>query len=290
MKIWNKIKFPLLIGLIVLLLAFIRYLSLAAPSWAFDVLISLLYPLVVVRFLSQAYFESEILLEILLISLGVGAVICIPRPERFGKLRRYLLRPALASVIILVLSNAAISANDGWEDALYQRQLDASYQQIREFVDEADEAIAYNTSTHRFDDNFLDAFPELALDTVHLVDNQHKTVHYVTDVILIDYDTQRLGIVYFRYGDPEFYEYQLKPADQLPKNLLSQLSVDLPQSGASLYCYRVSAELKQYTSGFGLTMADGSIYTITGLSDEDYLFLGLNYPSIEIIDNFPSVS
>lgn len=283
MKIWNKIKYPLLIALIVLLLAFVRYVALAGPGWAYWLDTTLLFPLLFLRILSLDAFSSDILLDILLVAVGIGAVLFVPAPAKFGKLRRYLLRPALAAVAIVAISAAAINANDTWEDQLRQRKQDALFRDIRAFVDVADEVIAYNTHSQHFGDPFREAFPELLLETTHIVNDQKVPAYYYCDYILIDYDTHRVGFVYHRYGSLELFEYQLKAVDDYP-DLARQRTIDLPNSGASLICYRLSIELDQYTDGLALAMPDGSIYAITDLCRVDRLFLGIQNAALEFIE------
>ena len=272
MKIWNKVKFPLLIVLLVAVFAFIRYITMAVPSW---VNASLIYPLLVMRLLLEDTWTSVILLGI-----GAAIIMCVPCGGAWEKLRRFLLRPALAVLVILGLSNFAIAANDSWEDQLYQRRMYATYAQIHAFVDVADEAFAYNTHSQHFDNRFRKEFPQLLLETMHS-DGIH---YYYSDYILIDYDTHRVGVVYNQYGILRFFVYQLEPVDSYPV-LPQQNTIALSAPGATLKSFCRERELSQYTDGFALIKEDGSIYAITGLCDKKNLYLGLN-STVEPIGDF----
>ena len=279
MKVWNKVKYPLLIGLIVVLFALVRALAYTLPSGA----LTILYPLILIRLLSQDWFDSDILFDILLLAAVFFAVMYVPGPEKWGKFRRYLLRPAVAVLVTFGLSAAAVTGYQALEDWTYQKNRDTTYQNIADFLDEADEAIAYNTHSHHFDDRFRDAFPELLLETTHIIDNEPTTVYYYSDYILIDYDTQRIGFIYHQYGTLKFYEYQLKPADAYPE-LGRQRTIDLPDAGAELRCYRPGPTLSQYTDGFALTLSDGSIYTVTGLCRGTNFYLGLKDAQLTFLE------
>ena len=264
MKIWEKVKYPLLTALIGLLLAFIRYLALAVPSW---VNATFLYPLLVVRIFSRQWFHTDILLDVLLVAVGLWAVMLVPAPGEREKCRRYLLRPAITLAAALLLSNWAVAANDEWEDRLYQRQQDATYAAIHAFVETADEAYAYNTHSQHSGARFREEFPQLML-------MDHGSYFY-SDYIFIDYDTQRIGLAYHRHGTLRFYEYQLKSVETCP-DLPQQQNFALSAPGEALVSYCPSGELSQYTDGFALIMADGSVYAINGRCRGENLFLGLN--------------
>lgn len=264
MRTWNRIKFPLLMGLIALLLVFVRYIALAVPSWVNP---SLIYPLLVVRIFSQEWFQTDILMDILLAGIGIWALLLVPVEEENKRFVRRLLRAVIVLVAVFLLSGVAISFNDEWEDAMYQHQQDKTYEAIHAFVDVADAAFIYNNHSQHSAGRFREEFPQLLM-------MDHGSYYY-SDYLFIDYDTQRIGLAYHQYGSLKFFEYQLKPVAAAP-DLPQQHAVALSAPGATLFSYCPNQELHQYTTGFALVLADGSVYAITGLRDDNYLFLGLN--------------
>lgn len=52
MKTWNKVKYPLLIGLIVVLMILFRFFAMAGPSW---VPVTLYYPLIAFVFIFESF-------------------------------------------------------------------------------------------------------------------------------------------------------------------------------------------------------------------------------------------
>ena len=272
MKNRKKGMHLLLTALIALFLAFIRYLALAVPSW---VNVTIIYPLLVIRMFSQQWFHTDILLDVLLAAVGLWAVMLIPAQGKREKLCRYLLCPGIVLVAVFLLSNWAVAANDEWEDRLYQRQQDATFAALHAFVNAADAAFIYNNHSQHSAGRFREEFPQLLM-------MDHGSYYY-SDYLFVDYDTQRIGLAYHQYGTLQFFEYQLKPVAAAP-DLPQQHEVALSAPGATLHSYCPSAELHQYTTGFALILADGSVYAITGLRDGNYLFLGLNSELIPIED------
>jgi hypothetical protein len=262
LKIWYKVKPLLGVALITALFACFRYFMMAVPNW---VHLPLIYPLIVIRLLLTDSWAG-----ILLAGICAACVMLVPCYGDHVRTRRFLTRPAVAVMVMLLLSGWAIERNDVWEKQRYQRKLDTVYAQIHDFVEVADAALAYNTSSQHFGNRFREEFPELRLETMHS-DGVH---YYYSDYVLIDYDTKRIGIV-FNHPDISFFTYQLKPADTYPKHGI-QGGASLCAPGATFYSYWAQGDMPQYTDGFALVMEDGGIYVITGLCSQENLFLGLD--------------
>ena len=123
MKIWSKVKYPLLIGLIALLMSLIRFLMLASPTWIDT---GLLFPLLFI-----AVCLGEIGTHIFLIALCAGAVMLVPAQWEWDaqreKMRRFVIRPIIAVVIMMCVSGLLYNRNRVWEKRYYEKRINSSY-------------------------------------------------------------------------------------------------------------------------------------------------------------------
>ena len=279
MKIWSKIKYPLYLTLIVLLMTFLRFGAMAVPSWIPTMLLS---PLIASRLIL-----GDSLTNVLLAAVSIGAVMLVPCEVQWGqvqrsRLRRFLLRPALAVLVIFGLSAILIAANDQWEDMIWDRTVAASHREIREFIDIADEAIVYSNSEYQ-GSNYQQDFPELVMEG-----------RYVTDTMMIDYDSMTIGFCYHHIAKFELKTFSFKSGGNIPGNYEWSHSVALSEPGALLtfyFDYRDGQEGNgSTTTCIALTMADGTVYTAANLTDPrtgySYFVGHLGGGAYEPIENF----
>lgn len=257
MKKWDKIKHPLLISLIVVLLSFLRFLAIARPSW---VDASLVYPLWVVCVLL-----TEPGAAILLLTVGAGAAMLVPcEGERTG-VRRFLIRPLATMLAILLIPGIMVPVNDNLETKLRQAKVSASHREIQKFVEIADEAILYSNDQH-LGHRGLEDFPALAVDG-----------KYITDTMLIDYDSMTIGFAYQHISIFELRTFSFEKG-QPPQESAWSHSIDLGAPGATLtlyFDYRDGSEGNGSTmTCICLTMADGTVYTAADITDPE---TGYNY-------------
>lgn len=279
MKIRSKIKSPLLLTLIVLLMTFLRFGAMAVPSWIPTTLIS---PLLVCRLVL-----GDFLTNVLLAAASIGAVILVPCEVQWGevqrsRLRRFLLRPALAVLVIFGLSAVLIAANDQWEDMIWDRTVAASHREVREFIDIADEAILYSNAEYQ-GSNYQQDFPELVMED-----------RYVTDTMMIDYDSMTIGFCYHYVSKFQLKTFSLQAGGKVPESYTWSHSVALSEPGALLTFYFDYRDGKEgngsTTTCIALTMADGTVYTAANLTDPrtgySYFVGHLGGGSYEPIEDF----
>lgn len=261
MSRWEKIKHPLLLLLIAVVLSFLRFLAIAVPSWVDS---SVIYPLFAVRILL-----TDLGAGILLLAVGAGAAMLVPcEGERTG-LRRFLIRPVAVLLLILILSGIAIGSNGRWEKRIYNRGKEASHQQIRDFIEIADEAIWYSKDWH--DD--AEDFPELVRPIWAGTHSPH-----VTDTILVDYDSKTVGFAYHYVSYFVLKDITLSQSFTVPDTWDYVNTVVLGEPGAELKLY-FNYKDGQEGNGYDivcitLTMADGTVYGTNDLTDPE---TGRNY-------------
>lgn len=257
MKKWDKIKHPLLLALIAAVLGFIRFLAIARPSW---VDASLIYPLWVV-----CVWLTEFGAAVLLFAVGAGASMLVPCEGERARVRRFLLRPLLTVLAIELVSGVLVPVNDGLETKLWQAKVKASHKEVQKYVEIADEAILYSYDQH-LGQRGLEDFPALVVDG-----------KYITDTMMIDYDTMTIGFAYQYISMFELRTFSFEKG-QLPQGSTWSHSVELGTPGATLtlyFDYRDGAEGNGSTmTCIALTMADGSIYTAADITDPE---TGYNY-------------
>ena len=228
--------------------------------------------------------------------LMITAILCtfvVPVEYEHRKLRKFFLRP-LAVILVFLLATPLVNAEvketqDGYralQKQQEQQQRDKTFEEIAAFLEDADVAFAYNTNERNHDSRFEEEFPELLLEHPYISGGVHKIGQHHTDYVLIDYETQRVGVIYTNVL-LQFYEIQLEPAKGSPSTVEPTV-ITLEEPGAELAFYCLSEELDQYTDGIRLTMADGSIYSISGLSDENNFYLGLQRNNFEKVETFPA--
>lgn len=139
MKIWNKVKYPLLITLITAVMILLRFLMFASPTWIDS---RLLFPLLFIGLLLGEFGSN-----VFLIALCIGAVILVPCQWEWDadreKIRRFVIRPIIAVVIMLCVSSWMVGRNRVWEKRYYEKRVNACHQQIRESVNIADEGLVH---------------------------------------------------------------------------------------------------------------------------------------------------
>lgn len=250
-QIWDVVKFPL----IVILFSFIRYLAFAIPSWI-DAL--LLAPLLFMRLVLEDTWT-----DILLLGIAAVIVLFIPCRGTSSKLRRFLLRPAIVVLVILVLSNFAIAANDGWEDRIFQSKRDAYCREVDAFLDDADEVILHGHASYHYSPYFADERIRCVCGAYH-------------DVIMIDYDTMRIAFLRHDWID-DFHIYQLKEGALTEHNTFVQLNAILPGTGNNLVTYYPEVDNEHRTCAMELVLKDGTTYSVADMPEYswDHIFLGL---------------
>lgn len=263
MKIWNKVKYPLLLGLITVVMIWIRFLTMAVPSWVDTMLY---YPLIALRFI-----VGDTWTNILLIAISAGAVMLVPCDRQWEQLHRFVLRPAVAVLVILCLSGLAIGQNDEWEDAYWDSKIDAYCQEVSTFLEEADEVILYSPFDHDYSPYFEDERIQCACGAFH-------------NVIMIDYDTMRIAFLQHEWIT-DFYVYELEPGALAPGNGLKQMDTLIPQTQNRLITYTPGFDNGHRTSAIELILADGTVYSTSDTPDEhwDNAFLDLSSDSGDYI-------
>lgn len=266
MKVWNKVKYPLLIALIVVVMSLIRFVTMAVPSWVDTMLY---YPLIAFRFIFR-----DTVTNLVIIAISAGAVMLVPCDwqwcREWKKLRRFVVRPILAVLAMLCVSSWMISCNDEWEDRIWDKKVDASHQPIRDFIEIADEAVWYSNNCYH---GYTEEFPELVRPV--WAGNQCR---HITDTILIDYDSKTVGFAYHYISYFVLKDISLSQEFTVPSFSDATNTVILGQPGAELKLYY---NYKDGAVGNGhdvvcitLTMADGTVYGTNDLEDPE---TGRNY-------------
>lgn len=260
MKIWNKVKYPLLITMIVAVISFIRFLTMAMPSWIDTMLY---YPLIAFRFI----FEDTIT-NIVLILITAGAVMLVPCDwqwaQEWKKTRRFLVRPTIAVVVMLCLSGIAIAQGEEWDDAYWDNKVDAYCQEVSAFLDSADEVILHNSSDHNYSPYFADERIRCTCGAFH-------------DVIMIDYDTMRIAFLNHDSIN-DFFVYELNPGALTSENSIVQTDLLLDSSQTQLITYSPDFDNSHRTCAIELILADGTVFSTTDTPDShwDNAFLALH--------------
>lgn len=266
MKIWNKVKYPLLIALITAVISFLRFLTMALPSWVDTMLY---YPLIAIRFILDDFWTN-----IFLIVVCAGAVMLVPCDRQWGqewkKLQRFLVCPVVSVIVMLCLSGLLISSNEGWEDQIWDNTVDRNHQQVRDFIQIADEAVWYSNNCY---DGYTEEFPELVRDV--WAGNQWP---HITNTILMDYESKTVGFAYHQGSYFVLKDISLSQEFSAPPFSNATNTVILAEPGAELKLYY------NYTDGavgngydvvcVTLTMADGTVYGTNDLTDPE---TGRNY-------------
>lgn len=250
MKIWDKVKIPLLLAIITLVMIWIRFLTMALPNWVDTMLY---YPLIAVRIVLRDTWTN-----ILLIAICAGAVMLVPcdRWNREWKLKRFLVRPAISMIAMLCVSGVLIGSNEQWEDAYWDKKVDAYGQEISAFLDGAEEVILFGHYSQHYTPEFADERIQCACGTYH-------------NVIMIDYDTMQIAFLRHE-GIRGFHVYQLRASALTEENELVQLDAKLPGSETRLITYAPDAQNDHRTCAIELRLPDGSVYSTTDTPDGNW--------------------
>ena len=289
MKFWKSVL-PILCVILILLAA--TWLRIAVPSLPYDSIAGMHFLDLLISVYSDDLSGSAWApWDGFLMITAILCTFAIPAKHSHRKLQKFLLQP-LAVILVFLLATPLVNvevkeAQEGYRALQKQQEQereDQTYANIAAFLEDADVAFAYNTNTRRMGTRFKEDFPELLLEHTYIDGNTSKIGYHYTDYVLIDYETQRVGVIYTRVL-LQFYEFQLQPAEGSPSTVEPTV-ITLEESGAELAFYCPSEELYQYTDGIRLTMADGSVYSISGLSDENNFFLGLQMNNFEKVETF----
>jgi hypothetical protein len=131
---------------------------------------------------------------------------------------------------------------------------------INRFIESADEILYYGDST--------------------IISGGIKGTRFEESVILIDYDRMRIAFLFSSYPDGEYREFELARAEQAIISPNLQIWATLQPPGALLTSYYPREASDHRTTALQIIMADGSIYSLSGIVDEDTGFdsyLGLKW-------------
>jgi hypothetical protein len=120
---------------------------------------------------------------------------------------------------------------------------------INRFIASADETLYYGDST--------------------IISGGMKGTRFEESVILIDYDRMRIAFLFNSYPDGEYREFELARAEQAIASPNLQIRVALQPPGALLTSYYPSEASDHRTTALQIIMADGSIYSLSDIVDED---------------------
>lgn len=237
--------------LIVAVMSFVRFCAIAIPTW---VDYWWYYLPMVVNFI---FGKAATTIFVLVIT--AGAVMLVPCHIEPQKTHRFLIRPLSAALAVLVLSSIAIPFNDNLEQAIWDHKVNASHKQIQKFIQIADEAYAYSTAEYQ-DTHYQEDFSELVIED-----------RYVTDTMMIDYDTMTLGFCFYHSSKFELKTFQFVEGGQIPASYTWKHSLELADSGGILtmfFEYRDGMVGNGFTiTCIALTMQDGTVYTVRDLID-----------------------
>lgn len=268
MKISKNISGVALVALIILLSTFLR---IALPAIPYDWGLFL-----VLRFLLNGGFTGPdywYVWDIFTAVIGICCIFAVPVEGNYRLVRKFLLRP-MTLVLVFILSTpyvdatveASHAAYDEYQDRQYQAKEEAHAKEIQEFIQIADEAYAYSNAEYQ-GENYKIAFPELVMEN-----------RYVTNTLMIDYDTMTLGFCFYDITMFELKTFALEPGGIVPENCEWSHTLDLEGSGGKLTMY---FEYRDGMVGNGstatciaLTMPDGTVYTAKDLTNPD---TGYNY-------------
>lgn len=268
------------ITIIVLIILFFTFLRIALPAMPYD-----WRPFLYLRFILSGGFSGPDywhVWDIFTAVIGICCIFAVPVEGSCKGLRRFLLRP-IALVLVFVLSSpyvnttveSAHTAYKEYQDRQYQAKVDARTMEIQAFIEIADEAYAYDNSQYQ-GENYLTAFPELVLED-----------KYVTDTLLIDYDTMTIGFCFHHITMFELKTFSMEISDQLPESYEWKETLDLVDSGGQLTVY---FNYRDGSAGNGctaiciaITMPDGTTYIAQDLTNPE---TGYNYFIGHIAGNY----
>ena len=184
----------LLIVLLVVFLIFIRYTAIEIPDWLFNTtfLIPLFYPLLVLRLI----VDGNWLMDAVLAAITYLAVILVPCQGERARLRRYLIRPAVAVLAFVCSCTVSIGIFNNIADVFRFTKYADNYSQVRELIDQAEHVLVSDGGGHTTE-YFADRMPVLSWAGDGTYDDG-RPVYYARSAILIDMDDP--AIIYINYN------------------------------------------------------------------------------------------
>lgn len=164
--------------------------------------------------------------------------------------KRHILRPLLSLLGVAVMFFGLYSIR--YTGSTYE-----SYR-LKNFINNADETIPYSINS---------VYP-----------SGIKNTSFTTNTILIDYDTHKIGFLYYA-GYDRFVVFDLTKSNENIDNNNIQIDVKLNSPGYSLTTFYPEKDLTHRTSDIQIIMENGEIYTISNLKEKDsgfYYFLNLD--------------
>lgn len=274
MKIWKKYKHPILICLIVLLFAFVHLLVVNLSLRINSTLLTLLItPLLRVYVVSLVTTDSCILLDILLAAIAIPCVIAVaPMPQKRGRLRRYLLRPMQAILVLAALHPQLLG---GWiSEQLYHGVRAPYYWQIQRQFDAADASVTFGGShcsqvLHQY-------LPDLTYKGKTTNEYGWPT-YYAKGAVLVDFDSP--SVTFFFRGDSthQARTFSLSTETPLPDKYdrCKHVLLDGPVSFLEIYMNRINGSTSDYVvTCIAVTLPNGTVYatneTIDPLTGKHY--------------------
>ena len=259
------------IVLIVIIMTIFRFCAIAVPTW---IHYDWYYVPMVTHFIC-----GTTIFTILVLAICAGAVMLVPYHGYEYRKHRYVIRPILAALAVFVISSIGIAGNEYVEDAIWDRHVTAKHDEVREFIQIADVAFAYSTTEYQ--GHYVEEFPELVMDG-----------RYVTDTMMIDYDTMTVGFCFHYIGNFELVTFPLTENGPLPNYPGVPYKLNLPGSGGMMTMYFNDPYDHGSLNCMKLTTPDGSVYTARGLIDPNNLeshFRGTHVPDdyYKWIEGFP---
>ena len=273
MKIWNKIKHPLAIALILMGFTALR---IAVPAMPYDWRFLLYFRFIISIFSGEWFGSNWMLWDLALFLATVCCIMAVPFLRKLGKAMRFAICTLLTLAVFLactpLVNNTVTYAQTAYkehQDRQYDAMVDAHHQEIRDFIAIADEAVWYSYNNY----GCKEEFPELVRQVW-----AGNNMPHVTNTILIDYDSKTVG---FAYHDISYFvlkDIPLTDGFTVPDTCDLTNTAFLAESGAKLTMYF------NYTNGqigngydivcIALTMADGTVYGTNHLTDPEN---GRNY-------------
>ena len=257
--------------LIVAVMAFVRFCAIGLPSW-------IDYRWYYLPMAAHFIF-GKAATTIFVLIITAGAVMLVPCHTEPQKTHRFLIRPLSAALAVLVLSGIAIPLSKKLEQTIWDHKVNTINKQIQEFIQIADEAYAYSTAEYQ-NSHYQEAFPELVIED-----------RYVTDTMMIDYDTMTLGFCFHRFTKFELKTFQFVEGGQIPASCGRKHSLELTGSGGTMTLFFEYRGGNSTLTCIALTMPDGTVYTVRDLIDpgtgHSYFFGNIDGGYFKHIEGIP---
>lgn len=259
MRVWSKIKYPFYFLLFLLGAVALR---IALPALPYDWPLVTSIQVIVILFSRELNGTDWVLWDILVAIIAFCVIFFVPVQGKYSRVRRFLLRPM---VLVLVAFLAAPFVNstvehaqkayEDYQDRQYQAKVDANLREIQDFIEIADEAYIYSTTKHTGDHDVA-ALQGIAING-----------KYVTDTMMIDYDTMTLGFCFDYITMFQLRTFSLEPGGKVPESCEWSHTLDLVDSGGRLTMYFEYLGGSPNIMCIALTMPDGKVYTAADLTD-----------------------